>query len=243
MLRFGTGAVCRGAGWIVAVALATGTAGTASAVESLGTAVGVRPLAIAQLGGSQTAIIAGTDLFEGQVLSTGPDGEIQIVFTDNTHMVIGPSSTLEIARYLMTGAGTLGSFAVNALSGTFRFMTGSGPHDAYSVSTPAGTIAIRGTHFDFSYDPRSARMNVVLYFGAVTICSAAGDCLDLDRPCEVGTVGQSRRAESVAERERVSTIQSNFPYTTPQTQAHLRQDFRVDDPGRCLVEVISPPAP
>ena len=36
-----------------------------------------------------------------------------------------------------------GRFAINALSGTFRFTTGRAPKDRYVIETPTGTIGVR----------------------------------------------------------------------------------------------------
>ena len=56
--------------------------GPALSVESLGAAVAVIPNAVGELGGEQVTIIKGTQLFEGQTITTEPNGEVQLVFVD-----------------------------------------------------------------------------------------------------------------------------------------------------------------
>lgn len=218
-------------------------AGKAAAAESLGIAVEVRPAALAILGGSEVAVVSGSQLFEGQRLQTSASGEIQIVFTDGTRMVVGPQSTLVIERYLLQNTGTVESFVVNALGGSFRFITGNGPSSAYSISTPAGTIGIRGTEFDFAYDSRSGRLSAMLYLGAITVCPQRGPCVVLDDACEIGTADGVGAGLTGTEAERARSARSAFPYAG--NQEGLQPAFRVDDPGFCLVDrtVPQPPAP
>ncbi|MCW5714578.1 MAG: FecR domain-containing protein [Bauldia sp.] len=208
----------------------------------MGTAIEVRPAAVAIVGESEVAVVSGSQLFEGQRLQTGASGEIQIVFTDGTRMVIGPQSTLVIERYLLQNTGTVEAFAVNALSGSFRFITGNGPSSAYSISTPAGTIGIRGTEFDFSYNPRNGRMSALLYSGAITLCARNTACVVLDEACEVGTSDRGGGAGLAnTEADRLHAALSVFPYAS--NQEGLQPTFRVDDPGFCLVDRTVPPAP
>src|SRR5690606_42119301 len=90
-----------------------------------------------------------TTLFRsiGDRVVTGPSGQVQILFSDRTELVVGPRSALLIEDYLLRNDGSAGKFAINALSGTFRFVTGGAPKDSYVIKTPTGTIGVRGTAF------------------------------------------------------------------------------------------------
>ena len=68
---------------------------------------------------------------------------------------------------LVRADGTAGKFAVNALAGTFRFLTGNSEKSAYQIITPTGTLGVRGTKFDFTVDPRTGQTKVVLFEGQV----------------------------------------------------------------------------
>ena len=48
---------------------------------------------------------------------------------------------------------SVGQFTINALSGTFRFITGKSAKDAYQIKTSMGMIGVRGTAFDFVSKP------------------------------------------------------------------------------------------
>ena len=160
-------------------ALLSMLAGTGSAlsVESLGAAVAVIPNAVGELGGEQVTIIRGTQLFEGQTITTEPNGEVQLVFVDDTRMVIGPNSALQIERYLLRDPTSFGQLAVNALGGTFRFISDNSPSEAYSVNTPGGTIGVRAPPLTRLWSGRTVRLMswscVVRFFFAPTAPNSA----------------------------------------------------------------------
>jgi hypothetical protein len=226
-----------------------------SAQESLATVADVRPQATAGTGSTQVTLVRGSDLKEGETVITGQQGEVQIVFADQTHLVIGRGSSLVIERYLMRNDGTAEKFAVNALAGTFRFITGKGDKNAYSISTPTGTIGIRGTEFDFTVARGSGRTSVILFQGGVELCPVSGPCVSLAERCEVGEIPTQREAERISrEVDRAEVATTAFPYV--RSQSRLRREFRVRMPQQCattqreaaprtrvVADVLPPPPP
>lgn len=203
-----------------------------SAQESLATVADVRPQATAGTGSTQVTLVRGSDLKEGETVITGQQGEVQIVFADQTHLVIGRGSSLVIERYLMRNDGTAEKFAVNALAGTFRFITGKGDKNAYSISTPTGTIGIRGTQFDFTVARGTGRTSVILFQGGVELCPTSGPCVTLAERCEVGEIPTRQEAERIIrEIDRVEVAATAFPYI--RSQSRLLRDFRVRLPQQC----------
>ena len=137
--------------WISAFAaalLAASVSGAVLADAPAGSAKGVDPAADAALNGATRTLVVGSDVFIGDVINTGPKGQVQILFADNTKLVVGPQSSLKIDDYLLRNNGDAGKFVVDMLSGSFRFATGNGPKDKYVINTPTGTIGGRGTRFD-----------------------------------------------------------------------------------------------
>ena len=204
----------------------------ARAAVLLGTAVGVQPAAVAQLGGDQVTILLGSQLFEGQTIVTGSIGEVQIVFVDDTRMVIGPNSSLVIERILMRDSTTFSSLVTNALGGTFRFITGGSPHSAYQMTTPAGTIAVRGTAYDVTVEPITRRVDVMVYLGGVELCPETGPCVILEQGCAVGNLVAAGASIIRSENIRMELASTLFPYAT-LLQAGLRNDFRVANADDC----------
>jgi len=198
----------------------------------IGTAVGVVPAATGELGGTEVTIIAGSSLFEGQTIVTDANGEVQIVFADETRMVVGPNSALVIERYLLRDPSTVSDFAVNALGGTFRFISGNSPNKNYTINTPTGTIGVRGTFFDLFVSWLTGAAKAIVYDGIIALQSAAGDLAILSSSCEIGDIFDVTNAEIF---EGLLDDPGVFPYLV--NQFSLRVDFTADEARECFDEV------
>ncbi|MGD9740703.1 MAG: FecR domain-containing protein [Bauldia sp.] len=229
--KFGRlGAIIAGA----VAALAIG-ASAATAQNAIGTAVGVTPAATGELGGNRVTLINGNDLYQGQIIATDTGGEVQIIFVDDTRMVVGPNSILQIETYLLRNANTLENFTANALGGTFRFITGTSPHEAYTINTPTGTIGVRGTAFDFNVALLIGvwEVNVLVYDGIVVMCALNGTCAELNASCEMGTIVPTL-AMVIDPATAQQIARQSFPYA--RFQFWLRQELRVQNPRGCLFQ-------
>ena len=199
-----------------------------------GTALGVNPAATAETKTESRTLVVGSDIFIGDQVATGPEGQVQIQFSDLTRLVVGPNSALKIEDYLLRDDESAGKFAINALSGTFRFATGRAPKDRYLIATPTGTIGVRGTKFDFNVDPADTR--VLLYEGAVILCDLGKDCVTVDDTCELGHADLST-AEIVGKTDEMTKqqrdgVKSEFKYAV--SQAPLMGRFRFEEAKQCF---------
>ncbi|MDT8342810.1 MAG: FecR domain-containing protein [Thermohalobaculum sp.] len=158
-----------------AISLAAGVAGAA---EQIGEAKAVIDSATAEGNVGERALVSGAEVFFGERVKTDSVGEAQLLFKDGTRMVIGPNSNLVLDQYVFRSGAADNQFVVRAFSGAFRFITGSGPKDAYLIHTPAATIGVRGTSFDFSVTP--GETNLLLMHGGATVCSNDGNCVWAD---------------------------------------------------------------
>ena len=200
--------------------------------EPLGTAVSVDPIVAAHLPSGNSHLAAGDNLFEGETLVTSAHGKAQIVFTDDTHMVVGPRSTLVIRKYLMRNDNTVDRFIVSALAGTYRFLTGKSDKQAYRIDTPPGTITIRGTSFDFWVARDSGNVGLLLYSGSAVMCRNDGGCITLDQRCSLGLMGQQTGVERVSDASRRDqVISQRLPFV--RTQRSLQRVFRVSGAASC----------
>jgi hypothetical protein len=190
-------------------------AATAYAADPIGKVVAV--------GGSPTSsgrpLSAGSAIFENDRLVTGK-GNIQIIFIDDTKMVIGPNSSLVVDRFLLKGGKSAQKFSVNALRGTFRFISGDMAKKAYDIKTASATIGIRGTAFDFS----SANETLVAVLqGGVSLC-AAGECATIPDKCGVGRAG-GNGAGRLSGRAKGQALRQ-LPYIV--NQGALSRSFRLN---------------
>ena len=213
---------------LAAISCATGT------LAAGGTALGVKPAANVQTKTDTKVLTVGSNLFIGDRVITAEHGQVQIKFDDGTELVVGPNSSMLLEDYLLRSDGSPGKLAINALAGTFRFVTGSSPKDKYLIKTPTGTIGVRGTAFDFVVNAEGTK--VLLYHGAVIMCNLDNTCIKLDGTCEVGTYDLTD-AEVIGPTSNVTgqdrrDLQNQFRYA--QSQSPLLNEFWVEKARQCL---------
>src|SRR5690606_3659759 len=81
-----------------------GTVGAAMAAQPTGQAVAVVPSAAASgTGGARTLVVNG-DVFTGDVIRTTDRGSAQVKFVDDTRLVVGPNSQVEIDSFVFQSA-------------------------------------------------------------------------------------------------------------------------------------------
>jgi hypothetical protein len=210
------------------------------ALAASGTAVGVDPDARLEDKAGTKTLVVGTDVFIGDRVVTDAKGLVQIRFSDKTKLVVGPRSALVIEDYLLREDGSGGKFAINALSGTFRFVTGGAPKDRYKITTPTGTIGVRGTAFDLNV--HEDHYSLLLFHGAVVMCNNAGKCVTVDDFCDVGMADLSDakllgNTDDFVGAERVS-MRGMFPWAV--SESDLMNPFWVARARECLNRAVVP---
>ena len=199
-----------------------------------GTAVGVDPDATAQINSTDRILEVGADVSVGEKIVTGPSGLVQIVFDDDTRLVVGPRSSLLIENYLMANSNTAQQLTINALGGSFRFITGNSPKPAYSILTPTAAIAVRGTQFDILVEP--GKTKVMLYEGALQICNPGADCQEVTRRCEVAVASNDDAALFFRNDPQRTPLSLEFRYA--RFQAPLLPPFRVGGAALCAEDQV-----
>lgn len=211
-------------------------AGPSLAFAAAGTAKGVDPAADAVNGSASRTLTVGADINIGDVIKTGPKGQVEILFSDNTKLVVGPNSNLEIQDYLIRANGSAGKFAVDMLAGTFRFVTGTAPKPDYIINTPTGTIGVRGTAMEIYVDPQGIP-HIMMDDGRSIICDKAQKlCKDLAALCEVGQINPHDpvvvgNANDISGEDR-DLLKQYFKYANDQSP--LDPEFRIPNSYECL---------
>jgi hypothetical protein len=193
-----------------------------------GQAVGVAPDANARQGSTERVLVVGADVSVGEQIVTGPSGRVQLLFKDDTRIVVGPGSSLKIETYLLKG-NTAEKFAMNALAGTFRFISGNSPKSAYAINTPTASIAVRGTAFDLAVTRNFTQ--AMLYDGALSMCRGT-DCVDLVNRCDIGALGSGPNGVFPWGSTERSSMVGNFPFA--HLQSILLPRFRISGSQACL---------
>lgn len=121
---------------------------TAYAAELFGTVDAISGSAVVvDQSGKSAPISSGQNIYEGQTISSGPDGEVHLVTEDGGIIAVRPDTVFRVDGYKAEGNDTDKIF-MSLLKGTVRSITGwvgKFNHSAYRINTPTATIGIRGT--------------------------------------------------------------------------------------------------
>lgn len=211
---------------LLALALAlSSVAGPATAQEVVGSVASVIEGARLERGGNAFGMSPEISLLSGDVIRTDATGTVQLLFRDDTRIVVGPNAVFVAADIDLRRNGRARRFAVNAFGGTFRFLSGNSADRSYDIRTPAATMGIRGTEFDFSVDRRTEATALVTHDGEVRFCGAARRCFDVSGGC--ATIRASRAGVDptpLVSDAKTALLREQFPFT--QSQESLQQRFR-----------------
>lgn len=187
-------------------------------------AVGERELAV------------GTPVYSGDLVTTDLGGEVQLKFSDGTRMVLGPGSSLILEEYVFRGDKTTNKFAVRALGGAFRFITGVGNSENYSILTPNAKIGVRGTVVEFFVDKETGSTDVRLREGEAAVCDEDGkDCEEVVTPCGFVRVRNEEDPEVVEDEEVLKQLnESEQARYFDEDESKFHEEFRVAGAVTCL---------
>lgn len=187
-MYFRTDMAAAAAALCIAAGLAAGT--PALAQTDIGAAANVVNKVNADLQGRTRDIKVGDRVFQNEVIATGADGRSQILFRDESSLTVGPDSRVTLDTFVFNPAGGGSTASVNAARGVFRFVSGSMPSNAYQVRTPAGTIGVRGTLFDFIVED-DGTLVIQLLDGQVDLRTSTGGLFTLRDRGQVLTLGRT----------------------------------------------------
>lgn len=177
-------------------------------------------------------------VFSGDRILTGGAGEAQVRFRDGTRLVVGPNSSMTIDAFVFNADNTPRQVSVNAVRGAFRFMTGSGNKNAYTITTPTATIGVRGTEFDIAID-ETGETSVAVFSGVTLLCDRRRqNCVEQRAGCSLASISAGQQPRRIEEQfERQQRLMRQFRYI--RSQQSLLADFRVNT-GACLQRAALP---
>lgn len=160
-----------------------------AALSTFGPALGASPIgntvqASTTVSASGRVLQKSSPVFLNDVLRTNATGIGQFIFNDGGRLAIGPSASVTIDKSIYKGGKSVQQASIQASKGAFRFI--SGAFSVKKITTPYGTIGIRGTAFDFTI--RNGRVYILLFRGAVSFCTG-GSCKTLKSSCDYLVAG------------------------------------------------------
>ena len=125
------------------------TLGSQAALASVGIVRSVSTDAYILRNETSIAAKINMKIMNGDVVKTGPNGSIGLIFDDDTIVSMGPNSEFAVEDFLFNPSEKKLSFVVRMLQGTFSYLSGQISKlvpGAVRLETPDATIGIRGTH-------------------------------------------------------------------------------------------------
>jgi len=125
------------------------TLGSQAALASVGIVRSVSTDAFILRNETSIAAKINMKIMNGDVVKTGPNGSIGLIFDDDTIVSMGPNSEFAVEDFLFNPSEKKLSFVVRMLQGTFSYLSGQISKlvpGAVRLETPDATIGIRGTH-------------------------------------------------------------------------------------------------
>lgn len=106
-------------------------------------------------GKSRVTAQLGTPLHLGSQLKTGHKSSLGVTFKDDTVMSFGPDTELTVDEYLYAPSQGKLKLATTIARGSLNYVSGviaKLQPDAVTLTTPTGTIGVRGTQFVISVE-------------------------------------------------------------------------------------------
>jgi len=127
--------------------LSTGASANEEPIGYVKTVTGDASVTIA---GKKVKAEAGSAIHQGSVLQTGAKSSMGVTFKDETVMSFGPDTVFTVDEYLYAPAQGKLKLGSKLTKGSLNYVSGVIAKlrpDAVTVTTPSGTIGVRGTQF------------------------------------------------------------------------------------------------
>ena len=120
-------------------------------------------------------LATGDDVFSNELITTSSNADAKFQLLDQTTLAIGPNASIILDRFVYDRKNGATDVSINAIKGSFRFLSGTTPDTGYKIATPTGTVGIRGTEFEIFIDD-NGETAVALISGEVEMCSLQRSC-------------------------------------------------------------------
>ena len=120
--------------------------GTVAFAESAGSVIGVKPDSFAVRGSGEIELALKDAVEASDALRTGGTGRLEVLFSDDSSLKLGPNTVVQVVEFLPEGAAP--KMRTHVGEGVARFITGQISEqnpDGFVITTPEATIGVRGT--------------------------------------------------------------------------------------------------
>lgn len=115
-------------------------------------------------------------VFQNEGVLTGPKSAIEIIFSDETKIKLGPESEITLDEFVYDPDPSKSKMAVSVATGLLRFVSGKLARNAFQIMTPTATMGIRGTFFNMVVEEDGETI-VAVEEGEVELANLAGESI------------------------------------------------------------------
>ena len=147
---------------------------TAALAEDVGTVAALRGSAEIGRAGTRIPAAIGQTVQLGDELHTAADGQLRVVFRDDSVIDLTENSSLVVDRQVFDPAAGTFSSLMHLVAGRARSFVSQyyrTPGAAYEIQTPTAVAGVRGTSFLVAYDPEHDNTDVIGIHGRVEVRS------------------------------------------------------------------------
>ncbi|MCY4503393.1 MAG: FecR domain-containing protein [Alphaproteobacteria bacterium] len=135
------------------------------------------------------------DVFQDERIQTDELGVTQILFTDGTHLTVGPQSDLVVDEYFYNRDTATGGLLGRLSQGVLRFVGGQvSKRGKVEISTPVAVIGVRGGIAVLEHDTEDGTKVVFLFGEEVTVTGLGPDA----QSTETKTISRAGFSTSVS---------------------------------------------
>lgn len=151
-------------------------AGAQANEQRVGVTSAVNPQASgARPGAAARQLVVGADIIFRERVITTDEGQAQLLFLDQSSLMIGPNSQVVIDEFVYDPSTSKGNIVATLTQGSFRYIGGKlSKQGNATLKTPIATIGIRGTDVTVTYDPPKTEMQVITTNGTADIQTLGG---------------------------------------------------------------------
>lgn len=136
--------------------------------------------------GETRAATLGMPVSVHDTVKTADGATVEIDFTDGSTFAMSPNSVMAVSKFVYDTDGADNGFLIDFTQGAFEFVAGKVAHlfgDGMQVTTPAGTLGVRGTAGAAIQDPNTGEWTFMLlkdpngHLGKIALINANGEVL------------------------------------------------------------------
>ncbi len=126
-------------------------------------------------GAASRQLFIGADVVFRERVITTSDGQAQLLFLDQSSLLIGPNSSVVIDEFVYDPSTQKGNIAATLTQGSFRYIGGKlSKQGNATLRTPVATIGIRGSDVTVTFDSAKNQADVITTHGSANVQTQGG---------------------------------------------------------------------